>query len=132
MYYFSGIEFSFKETRLSEINKKEISFEEAKSVFENKNGLFIDSRSKRFYEKAHIDGAINIPADNYLEYSFDFLSAYPDKSIKIIVYCDGRNCDSSHIITEFLNDLGYEDVNILINGWSLWKEDNLPGFFTGN
>jgi rhodanese-related sulfurtransferase len=134
-YYFSKDNFSFKESVSNIINNQEISiisFDDAKSVFDNKNGIFVDSRSKKIYEKNHIKDAVNVPAENHLEYSFDFLSAYPDKTIKIIVYCDGKTCDSSEITAQFLKDSGYENVNILIDGWGLWKENNLPVFSTEN
>ncbi|MCB9480382.1 MAG: rhodanese-like domain-containing protein [Desulfobacteraceae bacterium] len=135
LYYFSGSGFSFKETSPGESDKKEvpvISIDETKSVLDHGNVLFVDSRSKNYYEKSHIKNAVNIPADSHLDYSFDFLSDYPDKTVKIIVYCDGKTCDSSHITAGFLKDLGYVDVNILINGWSLWKENHLPVFSTEN
>lgn len=134
-YYFSDGSFSFEEENISEINENQasvISIEEAKSFFDSGTGLFVDSRSKKYFEKSHIQGAFNLPAENHLEYSFDFLSAFPDKTVKIIVYCDGKTCDSSFITAGFLKDLGYEDVNILINGWSLWKENNLPVFSPEN
>jgi rhodanese-related sulfurtransferase len=135
VYYFSDNGFSFKEKPKPEKTQNEvslISINKAKSAFENTSATFVDSRNKKYFDKSHIFNAVNLPADNHLEYSFNFLSAYPDKTKKMIVYCDGKNCDSSYITAKFLKELGYQDVNILTNGWSLWKEHNLPVFPTEN
>jgi rhodanese-related sulfurtransferase len=32
----------------------------------------------------------------------------------------------SHDLALFLKDLGFTRVKVLVNGWTLWKEKNLP------
>jgi len=44
----------------------------------------------------------------------------------IITYCDGENCDLSHELAIFLRDMGFPNVKVLVNGWTVWQEMNLP------
>eukprot|EP00831_Metopus_contortus_P052313 TRINITY_DN43910_c0_g1_i1.p2 TRINITY_DN43910_c0_g1~~TRINITY_DN43910_c0_g1_i1.p2 ORF type:complete len:137 (-),score=28.26 TRINITY_DN43910_c0_g1_i1:85-495(-) len=76
LYYFSGSDFSFKETKPGESDEKEvsiISIDDTKSVLEHGDVLFVDSRSKNYYEKSHIKNVVNIPADSHLDYSYNCL-----------------------------------------------------------
>ncbi len=45
---------------------------------------------------------------------------------RIVVYCDGTQCDLSHRVSERLQQLGFANVQILTNGWSVWRQAGLP------
>ena len=44
----------------------------------------------------------------------------------IVTYCDGENCDLSHDPALFLKEMGFENVRVLVNGWTVWHEAGLP------
>jgi rhodanese-related sulfurtransferase len=44
----------------------------------------------------------------------------------LITYCDGESCDLSHELALFLKEMGFENVRVLVNGWSVWQQAGLP------
>jgi 3-mercaptopyruvate sulfurtransferase SseA len=44
----------------------------------------------------------------------------------VITYCDGESCNLSHELAVFLQDMGVEQVRMLFNGWTVWREAGLP------
>lgn len=44
----------------------------------------------------------------------------------IVTYCDGESCDLSHELALFLKEMGFENVRVLVNGWSVWQQAGLP------
>jgi rhodanese-related sulfurtransferase len=57
---------------------------------------------------------------------FDQATADLSLDSLIITYCDGEHCTLSIKLAKNLKEMGYENVRILVNGWTLWKEQNLP------
>jgi rhodanese-related sulfurtransferase len=103
----------------------DISLPEAKKLFLEQSVIFIDARPQADYEKGHIKGALSLPWNevdrNFMRVTEDISSDAP-----IISYCDGETCELSHNLAIFLLDMGFSNVRILINGWALWKEEDLP------
>ncbi len=102
-----------------------ISLEKAIDLFENDEAVFLDARAPAEYDRGHVQDAVNLPwhdVDNYFETVIMTL----DPEALIIIYCDGETCTLSHDLAVFLKDLGFTNVKVLINGWSLWKENQLP------
>jgi 3-mercaptopyruvate sulfurtransferase SseA len=60
--------------------------------------------------------------DRYFMESLDRLEA----AETLITYCDGESCDLSHELALFLRELGFQDVRVLVNGWTVWREAGLP------
>jgi rhodanese-related sulfurtransferase len=48
-----------------------------------------------------------------------------DRNTRIITYCDGENCDLSHELALFLKQMGFQNTQVLVNGWTVWQESNL-------
>ena len=44
----------------------------------------------------------------------------------IITYCDEESCSLSKDLTFALLGKGFINVRVLVNGWTLWQEANLP------
>lgn len=106
-------------------NSMVIDLEEAEQLFLKDEILFLDARSADEYEAGHIQGALSLPwqeIDRYFDGLFDRL----DEGVTIVTYCDGDHCDLSHELALFLKDMGFENVRVLINGWTLWREAGLP------
>jgi phage shock protein E len=75
------------------------------------NAILIDVRSPGEFASGYIDGAISLPLDNI---GRSIISAVPDKSAEIIVYC--RSGARSSAAKNILSGLGYQHVS---NGGSV-------------
>jgi rhodanese-related sulfurtransferase len=107
---------------LSESMSTFISLEEARSLFESSQALFIDARHEYDYNLAHIEGAVNLPIQS-LDANPGLLVSLPrDKTL--VAYCDGQECNSSVRLAEKLIEAGYTDVKIFLDGWNAWKSDS--------
>jgi len=85
----------------------------------------MDARDKNQFELGHIKGAKNLPWHSVDDYFMNIVQDLPNDKV-IITYCDGESCDLSHNLALFLKKMGFNHVKILINGWSVWQEMNLP------
>ena len=43
----------------------------------------------------------------------------------IITYCDGESCNLSKDLALFLESLGFTNVRVLVNGWTVWRDAGL-------
>jgi rhodanese-related sulfurtransferase len=103
----------------------DISLVEAKKLFLQEAAIFIDARPDDDYEKGHIRSARRLP---WHEVDQRFMGVTKDISVDtpIITYCDGETCELSHNLANFLLDLGFTNVRILVNGWTKWQNADLP------
>lgn len=102
-----------------------IPLERARQLFEEEAAVFVDARPASQYADGHIQSALNIPwqeADSYFMDAFERL----ESAQVIITYCDGESCDLSHELALFLKEMGFDNVQVLVNGWTVWKEAGLP------
>jgi rhodanese-related sulfurtransferase len=104
---------------------KEISIGQAIEQFKNSTALFVDARDPYYFAKGHIQGATNLPEQQFDEYIDNFTSQ-TDPNIKIITYCDGIHCDLAENLAEKLFFAGYENVYCLKDGWNQWNEKLQP------
>lgn len=115
------------ETRMFDPSGKrlDITLADAKKMFLQKSAVFLDARPYNAYEKGHIQGARSLP---WNEVDQKFMQATQDISsdIPVITYCDGETCELSHNLALFLINVGFNNVRVLINGWTLWQTKNLP------
>ena len=102
-----------------------ISIGDAQKLFADKKAVFIDARSAEEFKAGHILGALSLPWNDFNKL---FNSAAPEipQDKPIIAYCDGESCGLSKELALALKDLGYADVRVLINGWSVWVQQGLP------
>ena len=101
-----------------------ISLSEAAKLFTEKAAVFIDARSDEDFRKGHIQGAKSLPWQD-VDQRFIEIAEEISPDVTIITYCDGETCKLSHDLALFLIDMGFNDVRVLINGWSVWQETNL-------
>lgn len=102
-----------------------VSLEAAEQLFRQERVLFVDARSKREYGAGHIRGALSIPWQEVDRYFIEMVDRLEGPHT-IITYCDGESCDLSHELALFFKEMGFENVRVLVNGWSLWKQAGLP------
>ncbi|MHC1727481.1 MAG: rhodanese-like domain-containing protein [Syntrophobacteraceae bacterium] len=102
-----------------------VSMEEAQALFLTQGAVFIDARPADIYRSGHIQGALNLHADNMEEAMTRIQAEVPPDSL-IITYCDGESCTLSKEIALELSARGYSHVRVLVNGWSVWQDANMP------
>ena len=99
--------------------------EVAKLIYDGAKTLFVDARSAVDYDAGHIKGAVSLSLRDVDTNIENFINRYPPEQ-PIVTYCSGRNCEDSHHLAQLLLDLGYERVNIMIDGFRIWKEKGYP------
>lgn len=102
-----------------------ITLDEARRFCESRSAVFVDARSSDDYREGHILCARNLPVKDVDEH-FDSAMAGINLEETIIVYCDGEECSLSEELAKELFFRGYENVKVLVNGWSRWVEAGLP------
>ena len=106
-------------------NSMVIDLAQAEQQFLKDEVLFLDARPANQYAEGHIQGALSLPWQDVHRY-FDTVIEHLEEGKIIITYCDGEHCELSHELALFLKDMGFENVRVLINGWTLWREAGLP------
>ncbi len=88
----------------------------------NKNSaLLIDLRSSDEFNKGHIANSLNMPHDDFKNYSHQIP---PDLDKPIVLICSmGRQSGN---IGESLRKDKYTNINILSGGIMTWQQDGLP------
>ena len=90
----------------------------------------IDVREPEEWAAGHIPGAVHVPK-SYLESRIE--GAVPDHSGHVILYCASGN-RSAWATRTLVEDLGYENVESMTGGFTLWKdrgyEVNVPRTLT--
>lgn len=99
--------------------------EVARLIYDSPKTLFVDARSVEDYEAGHVLGAVSLPLSDFDAHIEGFINRYPPEQ-PIITYCSGRTCEDSHHLAQLLLELGYERVNIMIDGFQSWKDKGFP------
>ncbi|MEN3280804.1 MAG: sulfur-carrier protein adenylyltransferase/sulfurtransferase, partial [Solirubrobacteraceae bacterium] len=81
----------------------------------------IDVRETEEWDVGHLPGAKHVPR-GYLESRID--AAVPDRSQRVILYCASGN--RSALAANTLEDLGFEHVESMTGGITLWKDRGYP------
>jgi rhodanese-related sulfurtransferase len=103
----------------------EIPLEDAEALFFARMALFIDARSPELYSEGRIQGAVNLPWDAFEATSPQVMVGVPHDTT-IVTYCDGETCGLSKDLAFALLQEGYFNVRVLVNGWTLWQQGNMP------
>jgi rhodanese-related sulfurtransferase len=106
-------------------NSLTIGLAQASLLFSENRALFLDARSEKEYKNGHVRGALSLPWED-VEQQFIEVAENLENQKAIITYCDGENCLLSHDLALFLKDMGFKNVYVLVNGWSIWKNAGLP------
>ena len=99
--------------------------DEAEALFVTQSAIFLDARAREIFEEGHIQGALSLPAEE-IEKNFEAFSADVPPEATIVAYCDGESCNLSKELALALLDRGYTNVRVLVNGWTVWQQRNLP------
>lgn len=102
-----------------------VSLDEAQALFFAQAAMILDARSQDVFAQGHIQGAQSLPWDEFDQH-FDEIMARVPLDTPIVTYCDGESCGLSKELALALIGKGYTNVRVLVNGWTLWQENNLP------
>ncbi len=102
-----------------------IAIKDAAMLFLSKRALFLDARSQFEYDEEHVQGALSLPPEEFGLLFEELRQELVGKEL-LIAYCDGERCPLSHELAELLRGAGFDNVRVLVNGWSLWKAEGLP------
>ena len=83
----------------------------------------IEALPLRFFDEAHLPGAINIPHDEVRDRAKSLL---PDKEVFTVVYCANTPCNNSKIATDTLIQMGYSNVFEYVEGKQDWMDAGYP------
>src|SRR5919108_5828031 len=84
----------------------------------NDSVAIIDVRETGEWDRGHVPGAKHVPR-GYLESRID--GVVPDRSQRVILYCASgqRSALAAHTL---INELGFENVQSMTGGYTLWKD----------
>jgi molybdopterin/thiamine biosynthesis adenylyltransferase/rhodanese-related sulfurtransferase len=80
--------------------------------------VVVDVREAEEWSTGHIPGARHVPK-SYLESRIE--NAAPDRAQHVILYCQSGN-RSAWAARTLIDDLGYENVESMTGGFTLWKD----------
>ena len=109
-----------------------IGFEEARSLFEDpmyKAGglLFVDARNDEEYQEGHVPLALQFDHYHAERYLDAVLQAAPGTS-RVVVYCNGGNCEDSEFAAATLKDFLAEPERlcVYVGGIEEWTAHGMP------
>jgi rhodanese-related sulfurtransferase len=101
----------------------EVTLDEAKFLYDNGLGIFVDADVRERYNEKTISGSISMPFDSVktvLPSYRGYLSQKP-----VIVYCHGKGGKSRKAAEELYNE-GIRKVHVFINALPQWEEKGYP------
>jgi rhodanese-related sulfurtransferase len=99
--------------------------DEAFALWQEPSTIFLDVRSPEDYAYGHIQGALNLPEDEF-EDRFPALQSRLSKARAIVVYCKNEDCGKSYWAALRLRKHGLTQVRIYPNGWYEWTDHGKP------
>jgi rhodanese-related sulfurtransferase len=114
-------------TELAVEGKKIPLISEAKAFeyFDDVDTVFVDTRDEEDYSKAHVKGAISLPASSK-ETRFEAVQPFLPEEARVILYCSGPDCEMARQVAQFLAPLGYKNIMIMEAGYPAWEKANYP------
>jgi rhodanese-related sulfurtransferase len=88
--------------------------------------IFIDARPPGEYRELHVEGAINLTADDLHAIKDAELSKRLPSERPLIVYCGHADCHASLKVAELLQNRGFKQVAVFLEGFRAWDEAGYP------
>ena len=86
-------------------------------------GLFLDARTVKEFEEGHIPNAMWMPVERVLEDAslvFEIEAEAGGMDQPIVIYCGGGSCDASHNLAIVLEDVGFTNLLVFVEGYPAW------------
>jgi rhodanese-related sulfurtransferase len=117
----SNVEYIYNGVQLEE--KRVVSLEEAKKLFDAKEVIFLDARPAPIYKRGHIPGALNVPF-NSMEKEKLMSDIKVDQPL--VVYCYSARCNQASLLDARIRKLGYKNVAVFSGGIVEWTKAKYP------
>jgi len=115
-----------KETKHTDHPYQNMTFDEAADIYEDPNtelgvNVFIDARDDDAFAEGHIPGALQCDRYRLDEYIDEVMEAAMQAE-KVIIYCNGGQCNDSKFLCGELIQRGipYDRVFLFSGGWEEW------------
>jgi rhodanese-related sulfurtransferase len=110
---------------LRELDARFIPAEEAKARFDGGQTLFVDARRPDHFVRGHVAGALNLPAEEFMQ-RYVGLASWLPREADIVIYCTGRGCHESRMLADRLALVGHKRILIFRDGWQAWQSRGWP------
>jgi len=97
----------------------------AREELDNGEAIFIDTRNKKEFNKAHIPGAINLPVSEFAKGKPKILEFLPEDT-ELILYCESAECKTALRVARLLKTYNFTELKIIKPGWNAWQEKAYP------
>ena len=89
--------------------------------------VFVDARADGAYQAGHIPHALQCDYYRLEHYLMPMLSVVAGAE-KIVVYCNGGDCEDSLYVCGELqrSDVPWDTIYLFKGGWEAWKESGMP------
>lgn len=111
------------QTLADSVTLRVITLEEAYALYQSNKGIFVDSRSLFFYNRAHIRGAISIC---YRCTDTSTVMREMPRDQLLIVYCSGPRCDQAQMLIQKLRMNQFRNIYWFKGGMDEWREAGYP------
>ena len=104
---------------------------EVEALWRKHSTVFVDVRSFPDYEFGHIQGAINLPLEEFDE-RYPALKPQLERAEALVIYCKNSDCGKSYWSALRLRKKGLTQTKIYPNGWYEWCQYKLPAAGQGS
>ena len=103
---------------------------QVKALFDQ-GALFIDARRTPVFEEGHVKGALSIPiwesgVDDKVAQVIFHDRVQGNVATPIVVYCNGGDCEDSHMVGDKLGQAGFTAAYVYKDGWPDWTKNAWP------
>ena len=112
----------------TDLGYREITLDEAKTHFDAQV-RFLDARRTATFKLGHVAGAWSLSsAEDVLRDQVinEKLLKEVDVAEPLVLYCTGGNCEESHQLAKILNQAGFKNLMIMVDGFAKWKDKGNP------
>jgi len=102
----------------------EIGVGEALRLF-TQGAVFLDSRPDESYAERHIRGARSVP-EKQLAARMEEVLTMIEGDKKVVVYCQGMECDEAHLLASALREAGLNKIFVFAGGMKEWEAAGYP------
>ena len=108
----------------------EISGEDAVALH-GSGALFLDARRSSIFEEGHIPGARSFSVwesdvDDKVTALYEERSDPAEQNKPIVIYCSGGACEDSHMLSQKLWGLQFNNIYVYKDGFPDWQRRNMP------
>lgn len=99
---------------------------QVKEMYDAKQAVIIDARSRANFAEGHIAGATLLPLEEARKNPGQPLKTKLPADSTIIAYCNGFSCHDSMDLGKILMQAGYSSVYVYEGGYPEWRDAGYP------